>query len=292
VQTYPHTGGACSITGGYRYRGTALCDWQGTYFYADYCSNQIFSFGFNGTSITNLQNRTAALAPGGGLSITSITSFGEDSNGELYIVDQNGGEVFKIVPGTITDCNANGVHDACDIASGTSQDTNNDGIPDECQSIVTAYCFGDGTGTPCPCGNAGAAGAGCANSLNPSGGVLGSVGQASLSNDGFTLIGSGMPDSSALYFQGTTQVSGGAGSTFGDGLRCAGGSVVRLGTKTNVGGSSSYPEILDQPISVRGMITSAPTTRTYQVWYRNADPTFCTVSTFNLTNGLNVGWVN
>jgi len=45
--------------------------------------------------------------------------------------------------------------------------------------------------------------------------------------------GSQMTNSSALYFQGTTQMAGGAGIAFGDGLRCAGGSIVRLGTKTN-----------------------------------------------------------
>jgi glucose/arabinose dehydrogenase len=292
VHTYTHAGGACSITGGYRYRGTALCDWQGTYFFADYCSNHIFSFGFNGTSITNLTDRTATLAPGGGLSITSITSFGEDSDGELYIVDQNGGEVFKIVPGNITDCNGNGVHDSCDISSGTSQDTNLDGIPDECQPLVAAYCFGDGSGTPCPCGNSGAAGAGCASSANANGAVLSATGTASLSNDTLTLSGSGMPDAPALYFQGEIQQSGGAGVIFGDGLRCSRGFVIRLASKTNVGGASQYPEAFDMPLSVRGKISSAPTTRTYQCWYVDADASFCTPSTFNFTNALRVNWVN
>ena len=42
-------------------------------------------------------SRAGDLAPGGGLSINSITSFGEDARGELYIVDR-AGEVFKILP--------------------------------------------------------------------------------------------------------------------------------------------------------------------------------------------------
>jgi glucose/arabinose dehydrogenase len=292
VHTYSLIGSNCAVTGGYRYRGSALCDWQGQYFFADFCSSQIFSFGFNGTSITNLTNRTAQLAPGGGLAISSIASFGEDESGELYIVDQ-GGEIFKIVPGNnITDCNMNGVHDSCDIASGTSQDVNADGIPDECQPTVTPFCFGDGTGTPCPCGNAGAPGAGCANSFNPLGATLVAVGLASLGNDTFTLIGAGMTERDAMYFQGTIQESGGAGMLFGDGLRCAGGTVVRLASKLNVGGTSQYPDVFETPISVRGLIQSAPATRTYQCWYRNSEPTFCTTSTFNLSNGLSVGWVN
>jgi hypothetical protein len=93
-----------------------------------------------------------------------------------------------------------------------------------------------------------------------------------------------MPNSNALYFQGTTQIA----SAFGDGLRCAGGSVIRLGTKTNVAGASSYPVAGDQTISVRAALLAGDV-RNYQVWYRNA-AAFCTASTFNLTNGLNVVW--
>jgi glucose/arabinose dehydrogenase len=97
IYTYSHAGGNCSITGGYVYRGSQICDLQGTYFFADYCSNNIWSFRYDGANLTDFRNRTAELAPGGGLSITSITSFGEDAAGELYVCDQ-GGEVFKIVP--------------------------------------------------------------------------------------------------------------------------------------------------------------------------------------------------
>jgi hypothetical protein len=153
---------------------------------------------------------------------------------------------------------------------------------------VIGYCFGDGSATACPCGNAGTPGAGgCLNSLGTSG-LLGSAGTASVSADTFTLQGSGMPDSSALYFQGTQQVNSGAGSVFGDGLRCAGGFVTRLGTQTNVLGSSQYPEAGDPLISVSGA-TLPGNVRTYQCWYRNA-ASFCTADTWNLTNGLQATW--
>jgi hypothetical protein len=62
-----------------------------------------------------------------------------------------------------------------------------------------------------------------------------------------------------------------------------------LSTKTNVGGSSQYPGAGNQPVSVKGAVT-APGTRSYQTWYRNA-AAFCTPSTFNLTNGLSVTWL-
>jgi hypothetical protein len=153
----------------------------------------------------------------------------------------------------------------------------------------TPFCFGDGTGTACPCGNAGLAGNGCASSVNANGGNLAVSGLASLAADGIVLSGSGLPNSSALYFQGTLRQSGGAGALFGDGLRCAGGTVVRLGTKANVAGASQYPAAGDLTVSQKGLVT-LPGTRTYQIWYRNA-AAFCTASTFNLTNGFEINWL-
>lgn len=151
------------------------------------------------------------------------------------------------------------------------------------------FCYGDGTSTPCPCGNSSAVGAneGCLNSFG-TGGRLRLSGVARIGDDTLHLNGSGMPSSSALYFQGTTQVAGGLGSVFGDGLRCAGGAVIRLGTKINVAGLSSYPSGADQSISVRGVV-AAGDTRTYQIWYRNA-AAFCSTDTFNVSNGAQVSW--
>jgi hypothetical protein len=151
------------------------------------------------------------------------------------------------------------------------------------------FCPGDGTGTACPCANNSSVGAneGCLSSLGL-GGKLVATGVGSIGSDTVVLAGSQMPNSSALYFQGTTQASAGAGSLFGDGLRCAAGSVIRLGTKANVAGASQYPAVGDLSVSTKGLV-SAPGTRTYQVWYRNA-AAFCTASTFNLTNGWEIVW--
>lgn len=142
IKDYGHTGGNCSVTGGFVYRGTALCGFDGTYFYGDYCSGRIWSLQYVAGQVVNFTDRTSELAPGGGQSINQISSFGQDGNGELYICDIGDGELYKIVPGNSADCNLNGVGDGCDIANGTSQDVNQDGIPDECQcpTTPTVYC--------------------------------------------------------------------------------------------------------------------------------------------------------
>jgi glucose/arabinose dehydrogenase len=101
IREYNHgtDGFSCSVTGGYVYRGSAIPNMQGHYFYADFCSDQIYTFRYDG-SVQELRNRTAELDPPGGLSIQSISGFGEDGLGELYIVElsASNGEVFKIIP--------------------------------------------------------------------------------------------------------------------------------------------------------------------------------------------------
>lgn len=152
------------------------------------------------------------------------------------------------------------------------------------------FCAGDNSGSMwCPCqpSESGQA-VGCLNSLGV-GGKLRAQGVASVSGDTLALLGSLMPNSSALYFQGTAQAGNGNGVRFGDGLRCASGSVLRLGTKLNSTNSSQYPAAGDAPVTVRGQVT-VPGVRTYQVWYRNA-ANFCASQTFNLTNGLVVTWL-
>ncbi len=131
VTAYHHDFG-CSITGGYVYRGCAIPSLYGTYFYADYCSATIWSFVWDGTNgTTDSTNWTADFDPAVG-SIAGISSFGEDAYGELYICDLFGGEVFKVIPDSLIDCNSNNIADACDIASGNSLDIDSDGLPDEC----------------------------------------------------------------------------------------------------------------------------------------------------------------
>jgi len=96
VHEYPH-GGRCSVTGGFVYRGADIPAMDGVYFFADYCSRQIWTFRWDGSNVNEFTDRTAELDPIDGTTIGNITGFGEDARGELYIADR-GGEIFKILP--------------------------------------------------------------------------------------------------------------------------------------------------------------------------------------------------
>ena len=86
------TEGGCSITGGVVYRGAAIPELDGTYFYADYCGGWVRSFVYTGGSVTDQRDWTDLFALGNG-----VVAFGEDLDGEVYLVDLSG-TVSKIVP--------------------------------------------------------------------------------------------------------------------------------------------------------------------------------------------------
>jgi hypothetical protein len=130
---------------------------------------------------------------------------------------------------------------------------------------------------------------GCVNST-ASAAQLSGGGVPSVSNDTLVIIGTGMPiGGPCLYYQGSAQFNGGLGAVFGDGLRCAGGVIVRFPVMfNNALGSSNYPDGAASPIATAGGCTVG-VTRTYQGWYRDS-ATFCAPETFNLTNGLALSW--
>lgn len=83
VYTYTHSGGRCSVTGGYVYRGSQYPTLQGTYLFADYCTGEVWSLR-SGVAKVEL---TQALG---------VSSFGEDEAGELYLLNLNQGKVFRV----------------------------------------------------------------------------------------------------------------------------------------------------------------------------------------------------
>ena len=89
ILEYPHSLG-CSVIGGFRYRGALLPGHAGTYFFADLCSGRIWG---------------ATPNAGGAWSATqlldtnlTITTFGEDAGGEIYLSHYaSNGELYRLV---------------------------------------------------------------------------------------------------------------------------------------------------------------------------------------------------
>lgn len=81
--TYDHAGGACSVTGGFVYRGRAIPAIAGHYFYSDYCAGWLRSFRFDNGRVSDRREWTVD-------DLGSVVSFGIDAAGELYILSQNG----------------------------------------------------------------------------------------------------------------------------------------------------------------------------------------------------------
>ena len=87
---------SAGVIGGYVYRGAAIEGLQGTYFFADLATDKVTSFRFtDGGGVTELTDRTAELISPTGIS-GSITSFGEDGFGNIYLVSFDGGKVGMI----------------------------------------------------------------------------------------------------------------------------------------------------------------------------------------------------
>jgi glucose/arabinose dehydrogenase len=85
LNTINHSTGACSVTGGYVYNGAAYPNFKGLYFFTDYCNPQIGMLTSNGTVTYSMV-----------FSGNNFSTFGEDSNGELYIAALNNGSIYKI----------------------------------------------------------------------------------------------------------------------------------------------------------------------------------------------------
>ena len=92
---YSHASGGCSITGGYVVRDESLGDLFGRYVYADYCAGQIRSLVPGTPSASGDRSE--------GLSVSSPSSFGEDTCGRLYVVSHRG-PVHRLVGDAPSSC--------------------------------------------------------------------------------------------------------------------------------------------------------------------------------------------
>jgi hypothetical protein len=167
------------------------------------------------------------------------------------------------------------------------------GIETDVAPIGALYCFGDGsTPTPCPCGNFGLQGHGCNNSANTGGSRLEAFGATN--PDSVVLVASGELQSPlSIFLQGNANLAQGA--TFGDGVRCAGGNLKRLYVHNAMGGQVSAPYWDEPTITQRSAALGDPivqgSTRFYQVYYRDPQPTFCPTplgNSWNVSNGVQI----
>ncbi len=159
-----------------------------------------------------------------------------------------------------------------------------------CANPFQTQCSGDGSAAPCPCTNTGAAGHGCAHSANAAGARLAASGTPRVVADSLQLTTTDALNGPGLFFQGTTAMAAGNGIPFGDGLLCAGGTIVRLGIAFATGNSAHFPNVgVDPAVSVAGACVTG-NSYTYQVWYRDSDPLFCSSAFFNITNAVSFTW--
>lgn len=153
-------------------------------------------------------------------------------------------------------------------------------------AAATPYCDSLSTATGCPCGNLASGSSGCANSTG-AGGSLSATGTSSLSssNLGFQALGL-VPDGTSVLFQGDVSLAGGNGLIFGDGLRCVGMNVRRVGVRTtDLFGSANWT-----PMQSGQVIWNAGDVRRFQVWYSDPAGSPCG-SGFNTTNALEVSFL-
>ena len=222
VQDYSHAGGRCSITGGYVYRGAAIPSLQGEYFYADYCSSNIWSRNIATGTITDW---TSALSG----PIGTISGFGEDAAGNIYICNHNGSSVYV--------------------------------IKQDCTGVAQNYC----TAAP--------------NSVAPAGAPISASGPLELSANNWQLNSFPVPANQfGVFFYGPNQIN----TSFGDGVRCVGGSVVRL----NPVASSDVFGFASRVVDLAAEGFTAGQTYNFQYWYR--DPGGPGGTGFNLSDGLEV----
>ena len=91
IHDYQHGPDGFAVMGGYVYRGKAIPDLHGTYFFGDH-SGKLWSFRYVNGAVTEFTDRTQELGP-----VSNLSTFGEDADGEIYFAGLNG-KIYKSVP--------------------------------------------------------------------------------------------------------------------------------------------------------------------------------------------------
>ena len=161
--------------------------------------------------------------------------------------------------------------------------------------LYTPFCFGDGTSVAlCPCSNPGATGRGCNNSAATGGALLAATGNTV--PDTIVLHATGeLSNAFTVFVQ--SDASAATPVTFGDGISCLAGNVLKIGVKRASSGSASYPGSGDPSISTvsaaLGDVLLPGASRNYQAIYRDPDGSFCPSplgGMLNTSNGVRINW--
>lgn len=144
VWEYSHAGLACaSVSGGYVYRGTMQPRLDGYYFYAEYCDGRLWALrNNNGTWANNLAGTFGAY---------NLVSFGEDVDGELFVMGHNTGIIYRLQdycnvnPAAVPTINQNGATLTSSTATAYQWLLDGAPIPGATSQIYTAVASGDYT---------------------------------------------------------------------------------------------------------------------------------------------------
>jgi hypothetical protein len=116
IHAYAH-GNSAAVIGGHVYRGDDIPWLQGTYFFGDYVKRQVHSFRYDGDTVSDLVNRTGELVTPLGSGYGGYTDIAEDASGEMYFIDYNRQQIYKLVertPKESGDYNNDGTVNAAD----------------------------------------------------------------------------------------------------------------------------------------------------------------------------------
>lgn len=154
-------------------------------------------------------------------------------------------------------------------------------------SSVALFCPGEQGACPCGNDNDGSNGvAGCANGTSLGGAALSALGSTSIAAGDLSLSVQGAtPSQPCLFFQGNNAINGGSGVAFGDGLRCAGGGVIRL--QVRFADAAGFAQTSIDLASAGGCAVGDM--KRYQGWYRDPNASLCGAG-FNLSNGVEFVW--
>jgi hypothetical protein len=242
----------------------------------------------------------------------------------LFILDNNkleaitGFQALQFVSWSFQIQNNTNLNDLCGLynyftvnnpyTGGGAFDINNNGPglpnPTTEQDVINAgpcttgtpYCFGNSaSGNPCPCGNDNDGTepkGGCQHDDSLAGARLDASGLPSVTNDTLVLAGARGPfNNSTLFFQANNNLDGN-GAFLGDGIRCAGGGLIRLKVKSTDanGEANSMPAVITTRSAAFGHTIVAGETLYYQWWFRDSGGSLCGAES-NTSNGLEITWI-